>query len=575
MCRIKHASALFFTLSFVLIAAMSEAAIHIYVSTAGSDTTGYGSLDRPYRTIKYAVGKAGNEQTVGVMDGIYYEDSIFLPAGISLTSVSQDASKVTIYPKCKLWSANPLLDLRSSTLSTSGNQSVSYLILDGTVSKGVYASRGIVLENRNDVHIHHCYIRNFKGDDRAAGITIRTTNIEKGGYWWHWWPANPGLLGDDSNIDSGTIKPWPSNPVERFELDHCNITACGYDSNGGNRKRGRGCISLVNLKNSRIHHNHMDNSTIDNACILGYYRCTAFLWNVDVYDNLLQMKQHVDRTSFIIETWVHRGGCEFYNNVVNGGFSITYGKNTEIRDNRLIASPYISDNSGATLGIEFTHQSYGKVLRNYVEGFAHACVSSGTTFKNWHVLHDTEICNNICVAPTGFGFTVSSDKSDLSVVDGWKIYNNTIESKGRIRYNGIRINANKGRLTNLEVVNNIVVGAGRNGGQVIVKDGAFYSGKVVSNNLFYNNKYDDWKGDPPSAKNSIVADPKFVTGSQGADAYKLQNKSPARNAGAPVSLSHDFGGYWSAIPSIGAWWGDELALRPLPPANVQVAQGDE
>jgi len=572
MCRIKHASALFFTLFFVLIAAMSEAAIHIYVSTAGSDATGYGSLDRPYRTIKYAGVKAGNEQTGGVIDGIYYEDSIFLPAGISLTSVSQDASKVTIYPKRKLGSDDPLLDLRSRTLSTSGNQSVSYLALDGTVIKGVYASRGIVLENRNDVHIHHCYICNFKGDDRAAGITIRTTNIEKGGEWWKWWPANSGLLGDDSNIDSGARKPWPSNPVERFELDHCNITACGYDSNGGNRKRGWGCIGLVNLKNSRIHHNHMDNSTIDNACIVGYFRCTAFLWNVDVYDNLLQMKQHVDRPSFIIETWVHRGGCEFYNNVVNGGFSITVGKETEIRDNRLIASPYISDISGATLGIEFTHQSYGKVLRNYIEGFSHACVSSGSTYKNWDVLNDTEICNNICIAPTRFGFTVSSDKSDLSVVAGWKIYNNTIESKGRINYDGIRINANKGRLTNLEVVNNIVVGAGRNGGQVIVKDGATYHSKRISNNLFYNNKYDDWKGDP-GAKNSIVADPKFVTGSQGADAYKLQNKSPARMAGAPALYPIDFGGYWSAIPSIGAWWGDEVDLRP--PANVQVEYGDE
>jgi len=577
--------ALLFVFSYVVtslaVQQVAWSAIDICVAPSGSDTEGDGSMEKPYRSLAYAVSKASSGQTVGLFDGDYHEASIEVPPGVSVTSVSQDAGKVMIYPKSAYRRGTPFINFKSATLSTAGNQSLSYVTVDGAVGS-TYTTRGILVRNRNDVRIHHCTIRNFMGGKGSGGIFIASTKIAvTDGLWWDFWPKDSGLLGDDSSIDAGVNKPWPTNPVERFELDHCNIIRCGNGSNNGNdtANRGSGCVNLYNVKDSTIHHNNLDNSDVDVYCIRGWAGCTAFLWNVDVYNNIMKMKQWPDRASFIVETWLHRGGCEFYKNKFNGGLSITYGKETEIRNNVVIADPYIRDCWGKspsldTLGIEFTHQSYSNASGNYIEGFTHACISSGVTnIARKDILHDILIANNICVAPTRFGFTVSAVGSRAKV-DGLKLYNNTIDGKGRINYSGIRLSADSGgSLVNIEAVNNIVIGVGTYGGQTTTTEGGTYSSIRMSNNLFYKNKYNFWSGDS-SVTGTLVQDPKFVS-KIGSEGYQLQSNSPARNAGAHVSLSHDFGGYQSAIPSMGAWWGDEVDLRPPSPTNVQVEKGDK
>lgn len=555
--------------------------VDVYVATSGSDIISSGSESNPYRTLKYAVSKAFPGQTVGLANGVYYEEIIDVPPGVSITSVSQDAGKVTIYPKSTYGSGAPFINFKSDTLSSVGNQSLSYVTVDGTVVGGGYACRGILVQNRNDVRIHHCTIKNFINGDYSGGIFVKSTKIPvANSYWWEFWPADTGLLGNDSNIDAGVTEPWPTNPVERFELDYCDIIRCGKGSNNGadTANRGDGCLNLFNVKDSEIHNNDFDNSLEDVHCIRGWAGCTAFLWNVDVYNNIMKMKQWPERASFIIETWVHRGGCEFYDNEFNGGLSITVGKETEIRNNVIIADPYIRDTWGRppstnTLAIEFTHQSYSNASGNYIEGFTNAGISSGSPASyRRNVIYDTVIANNICVATTRSGISVEADGSGTRL-DGVKIYNNTIDSKGYIKFNGIQLSAeDNGILANVEAVNNIVIGVGGYGGKTTTSEGGTYSSIRMSNNLFYNNGYNSWSGDS-SVTGTLVQDPKFVS-KIGSEGYQLQSDSPARNAGTPVSLSHDFGGYWSATPSMGAWWGDTLLVLipppPPPPINVQV-----
>jgi len=63
----------------------------IYVSTTGSDESGDGSLDNPYKTVEKALGMVSPEGTIGVFDGIYKEDEIDWPdtANITLKGASK------------------------------------------------------------------------------------------------------------------------------------------------------------------------------------------------------------------------------------------------------------------------------------------------------------------------------------------------------------------------------------------------------------------------------------------------------------------------------------------------------
>ena len=151
---------------------------------------------------------------------------------------------------------------------------------------------------------------------------------------------------------------------------------------------------------------------------------------------------------------------------------------------------------------------------------------------------------------------------------GWKIYNNTINGKGRTDFDGIRLSVGVGGdISNIEVVNNIVFGAGSYGGRTHLEPDAIYSSARIANNLFYDSGHNSWLGDS-SVTGTIVGDPRFVGGT-GPEAYKLQSDSPAIRAGASVPLAYDFGGNKSeSVPNIGAWWGNESVLRP--PTNVQV-----
>ena len=574
MMKRKCFWALLFVFSYVAISLAVQqvawSAIDIYVAPSGLDTAGDGSMENPYRSLAYAVSIASSGQTVGLFDGAYPEVSIAIPPGVSITSLSQDASKVTIYPKVALPPGEPLLKIESHELSAPGNQSISYITLDGTLGSG-NAARGIMIKNRNDVHIHHCTIKNFTGNKYCGGVFVFSTKITtpEAPNVTIFWPHDPGSLGDDSSIDAGLQKPWPTNPVERFELDHCNIINCGNDAIPEPENRGYGCITLFIVKDSKIHHNLLDNSSINDRCIKGGGGCAAFLWNVDVYENTMRMKQGQAYESYIVETWLHRGGCEFYNNNANGCFSIVYGKQTEIRNNILM--PYLPEpiSGGGNLGIEFTHQSFGIVSSNYIDVYSPgSCIGVGASSPTfWHIVKDTLVATNICVGPAGFGITMKCDGGEKSLVDGWKFYNNTIISKGKMRWDGIRFNVNKGQFINVEVVNNIVIGAGRFGGSTIVQDGANYSSKRISNNLFYANQYNSWEGDY-LAQNIIVQDPKFVGGT-GADAYKLRSDSPAIGAGVPVPLTYDFAGNPFSIshPSIGAYEYNETVI--LPPENVK------
>ena len=118
--------------------------VDVYVATSGSDGIGNGSESNSYRTLKYAVSQASRGQTVGLADGVYHEEIIDVPPGVSVTSTSQNAAKVTIQPNSDYYAGTYFINFKSDTLSSAGNQSLSYVTVDGTVAGGRrYACQGI------------------------------------------------------------------------------------------------------------------------------------------------------------------------------------------------------------------------------------------------------------------------------------------------------------------------------------------------------------------------------------------------------------------------------------------------
>lgn len=565
---------LLFLLSLVATSfAAPVANIDVFVAKTGSDTDGDGSENSPYHTLAHAVLKASSGQTVGLADGIYKETLIKVPSMVSITSISQDASKVIIRPAYSLGIGKPFFQLSSPNPGSSGNQSVSCITLDGDVDGGGKASRGVLVRNRDNVRIHHCTIRDFGGVQYGGGVFVESTNTPMNTKWWNLIPHDTGPPGDDSSF-ALTPVPWPSVSVEHFEFDYNTVISCGLGWNFSTDIKGYGQLNFWAVKDSQIHHNLLDNSAIADHCIRGFGSCTALLWNVDFYNNDMRMKQKTNAQNFGFETWLHRGGCEIYNNTFdNISLSITHGKETEIRNNIIIHSPYQTRANGV-LGIEFTYQSYSKVEGNYVEGSWKTNISVGgaDVVGFWKALKDVIVSNNICVGARGFGIGVTIFEA-LTVADGFKIYNNLVargNDASRLIYTGIKLDVSGGStLKNTEVANNIVIGAMGHAGRTCINDGSTCSNITITNNLFYENQYNSWFQD--SAQNTVVSDPKFVGGT-GADAYKLRSDSPAIGAGVSVSLTYDFAGnpFSTSHPSIGAYeYYEYNETVILPPENVK------
>jgi len=519
-----------------------------YVDTGGSNTTGNGSQGNPWQTIEYALTQVSYGDLIKINDGVYSEEQLNVPEGASLTSTSQDNAKVTIQPANSAGIGSPFINIVSDTPGSSGNQHISYVAIDGDAIGGGKRARGILIQNRNDVRIHHCAIRDFGGVQYGGGVFVKSTSIPMTTNWWDIIPHDTGPPGDDSSFETTSV-PWPSVSVEHFEFDHNTVVNCGFGWDNWTDPRGYGQLNLWSVKDSQIHHNLLDNSAMADHCIRGFGSCTALLWNVDFYNNEMHMKQRTNAQNFGFEVWLLRGGCEIYNNTFdNIALSITQGKETEVCNNIIIHSPYLSGANSA-LGIEFTYQSYGKINGNYIEGSHPTAISVGTAdcINFWKALKDVVISNNICVGAYTFGIGLTVFKAQ-TIADGFKIYNNVVargNDSSRLIYTGLKLDVFEGAtLKNTEVANNIVIGAGTYGGRTLIEDGSTYSNNTITNNLFYECDYNDWLHDTDI--NTIIADPEFVDPANGD--YHLQEGSPAIDAGIDVGLPFN-----GSAPDMGAY----------------------
>jgi len=533
-----------------------------YVDTGGSNTTGNGSQGNPWQTIEYALTQVSYGDLIKINDGVYSEGQLNVPLGVSLTSTSQDAAKVKIYPKYDSQiHGNPLLKLTSAQgTNNPAGQTISYVTLDGDGTTGTpHVSEAIGIHDRDNVEIHNCIIKEFYYPIKGRRIrTIYTEVTTASNYWWNQWPQDPGLDGNDSSFDAV----WPAtaqNHAENIQIHHNTIINCG---NNISVRDGYG-IGLWCTKNSSIHHNTIDlRDKPGTECIGGNTPISgpgACLWNVDIYDNDLYVAftTSVDYYSLgTIETWMHRGGCEFYNNTCNQGWSIILHKNSEVHDNVIIGDPASDcspvENSTSTTkrgswGIKIDHSSYTNIYNNYIEGQS-AGFKLGANAGN-KIMRENNVYNNVIINVCRRGFTIGAKKS--CEVYNLNIYNNTIvglysqnpsPNYGSNQYDVLFLQLeDNNSIIDYEFKNNLIsdirgtiVGRAR----CVSGTGQSYAADVTNN--MYDNTVtsgfwlDTDQGNPPcgtSLSSNNQHSPCFTGTGTNAEQYRLTGSSNAVDAG--------------------------------------------
>jgi hypothetical protein len=553
----KRYKLFFLTVALSCIFTCSLHAAVFYVDVNGSDYGGNGK-STPWKTIGFALTQADSGDLISINDGVYSEGQLVFPEGVSLTSTSQDNTKAKIQPNKYLGPNRPLLILSSVVPGSNGNQTISCVELDG--QNGSNTCRwAIKVQNRNNVRIHHCNIHDFSKGSQSHAVWVKSTSVAFTCNWWNFWPGDAQEPGNDINLDAL----WPTNPITNFELDHNTITKCGYRESISSGIFSN-TIELFNLKNSSIHDNYINSIDSKSECISGI---AGLLDNVDIYNNTLRMAQYTDRSSYIIEIWNLRGGCEIFNNDANSCFSICYGKETKICNNDIVLDP--PSRNGANLGIEFTLQTYGEVFGNYIEGAGIYGITTGITGRCQdanYIVKNTVIRNNTIYNVKGAGICISGMGADnangrTNITEDIKVLNNIVDTnRSSAGYGLIRIeqadNGASGVARNIDVINNICLNAQTVPGATV----GTVSNLVITNNLFWGSGTRNmWASG--KAQNTVVADPEFRGPAGERDGYELTASSPALDVGVNVGLP-----FSGLNPDLGAIEFGTGGI--LPPLNV-------
>ncbi|MDD4971910.1 MAG: hypothetical protein PHT07_20990, partial [Paludibacter sp.] len=258
---------------FVLLNLISKATTY-YISPTGSNSNN-GSVGSPWLTLKYACDNAtGSGDVIHVNAGTYNETAqSILRVGVSIvgegnTSIitsTVTSTTGTIYA--------------ASAMGTNGNQSISYIKMDGN---SLTAFGAIVFIGRSNVSVHHCTIQNF--------------------YW--------GAVGFYGRGDMGDGD--PATPATGNACFNNAITNCSFYTTVGS-----GMIRVGGQTGILIHDNVITQPNRGSK-LNGYgikYCGGGYNRGMKIYNNTITIPHWESGAwNFSIESWNNRGGIEIYNN---------------------------------------------------------------------------------------------------------------------------------------------------------------------------------------------------------------------------------------------------------------------
>ncbi|HKK42590.1 MAG TPA: SwmB domain-containing protein, partial [Bacteroidales bacterium] len=443
--------------------------------------------------------------------------------------------------------------LASGTEGTNGNQSISYLKMEGNMT----AFGAILVERRSNVSIHHCTIQNFF----SCGVTFVGA--------WRFTDNEATVKAKGNSVHDCTI------------TNNADYPGYGKDPTGW----GRGNVEIGSQKDMQIYNNTIVQSDrgADNNGFCIKYTGDGYCEGLKIYNNTITKPPYDGSTwDFAIELWNNRGGTQIYDNDIQGAidFGGGGGMNNDAAGYGFMARVYNNNIGQSSLrsleenGIYLERNIMGGtyIYNNNFKNLSKAVVTypiSGDVIEDVHI--DYNIITGIQTLPSDGGDAVVLGGSGPVTFSNIQIDNNVIlanapnPSSFAIYYNFA------GNASNITARNNIIEGFVNN--PIYVNASGSISGCYIQNNLFYNNGSNTVLfGKTPSAPfvndNLTSANPMFVSSTD----YHLQPGSPALGAGIKVpGLTTDYAGNTvNDPPNVGIY--ESGSAAPPPVVEIPVYQ---
>ncbi|HNW56134.1 MAG TPA: right-handed parallel beta-helix repeat-containing protein [Bacteroidales bacterium] len=512
-----------------------------YVAATNGKNSNPGTKDSPWATLVFAVGNVERGDTIYLLPGTHNIDiQVRVPEGVNITGAGETSiihSNIT-----GQWGITLLY--HSSREGTKGNQSLSYVKLDGG---NATAWQAVQVNARSNVEIHHVTVEHFF----FQGIIIS---------------------GTVSQADAPQIYAT-GNSVHDCTFNDCSDYSA---ENGQGQLMIGGQDGILIYNNSFI---QTSRSYRRNGYNLKYYSNGHFR-GMKIYNNTFV--RAVDTTNyayydFSMELWAIEGGCEIYNNTMTGGID-------------LCANP---SRGGNPLSVLPGNYGYGVKVYNNIIGPADTAIVPNTTgiyleFNTDNVLIERNLIRNvkegIVFTPSPGGSTKNitiryniirniSDYAIYNLNHGVKrvasnisIYNNVfyVPEKQRNLF-GVAI-FTIGKADHINISNNIFQGFDYAAIYGNGSEGQTVDHLTIRNNiLFKNGSYNNIelvKITPTNFINdgNLKDDPKFCTQNN----FHLKRNSPAIRAGVKIEDNLlDFDGVKVGNrPNIGCYETIEGTKRP-------------
>ena len=519
-----------------------------YIGTEGTDDVGRnGGIGQEWKTLSYACTRV---TTIGdiihINAGTYTETAqSSLSVGVSIEG-DGDTSILT-----SAAALDPMILLSSGAEGTDGNQSISYIKIDGDL----VVVEGIRVLARKNVTIHH--------------ITVIDC-LEVGAY----------INGRTSVTDNVATIYATGNSI------HDSVfTNCGYDyyNSGANAYWAIGACFQINSQHGFLGYNNvLDNITGGRYCytIRGQHQKGTKIYNNHLSTSIRNETGRM-AYSFAIEWWTGHGGVEVYDNVTTGGIdfggygwddSAGYGFAIKCYRNIIALTNQLPYNSGynGEAGIVIESGSSGGVYvyRNYIanfsQGFSLSVTAASLVVGHTNVWFYYNIMSNIGYTDHGSGagiggYAINDAINVNKPMSNIYYLNNVIHKSTKTSGWGIVYEyslANRLVWSNFNIKNNIIY----NCYSPVMIEYQDIAGLHVDNNIFYEQTNSDTVSvgngtitDFTENNNQASTNPLFVGGSP--YDYHLQESSPAIASGITTDVLREgdyFGNSWNDPPSIGA-----------------------
>jgi len=502
-----------------------------YIDENGDDTLGDGSLENPWASLAYACSQAnGIGSTIHVNSGTYTETGqCLLAEGVNIEG--EGDSSYIISTVNTIWT--PTIKLFSNEQGTNGNQSISYIKLDGNNE----AWEAMWIYARSNVLIHHCTIVNFF----HSGVTFNAkseTSPTKG---------SPTIYATGNKFYDNTL------------LNSSEFTG----------ETGYGELMIGGQEGIEIYNNYM--STLGRAeRKSGYnikYFSDGYHKGTKIYNNTFITSNEISANPyfiFSIELWHSQGGIQIYNNTMTAGIDFAggtiniglikgdYEYGAWVHNNIIGPNTIVSGRAGLRLERNTDNAIIeNNLFKNLYNGIV-LSPSSGETIQNHEIRYN--LFNNM-----GYYGIYSSNYITGAYADSINIYNNVVYTPSSTTTELVGISLmDVGTTTNINVSNNVIQGFGYTPIYASGDKGQTINGLIIQNNIMYGNAHSNtplFNTITPTNyiyKNNLEGvNPLFV--SPGVD-FHLQSTSPAIDAGIDVGLITDYDGNpIVGLPDIGAF----------------------